>query len=72
MANLKAILRACNAMPVGKRYKIMFGECETDAEFVKKLKKLLVAVGMTGERGREGRHKLTFCHKLKLLFPHNI
>jgi len=52
VANLKAILRACNAMPIGKRYKIMFGECDTDADFVKKLKKLLVAVGMTGRRGR--------------------
>ena len=46
--NLKAILRACNLMPVGRMHTVVFGECRNDKDYVRKLKRLLVDAGMSG------------------------
>ena len=49
VSNLKAILRACNLMPIGKQHTVVFGECRNDNDYARKLKSLLKDAGMSGE-----------------------
>ncbi|KAI0234550.1 hypothetical protein LSAT2_015150 [Lamellibrachia satsuma] len=72
VTTLKAILRACNSMPVGKNYGIIFRECHTDAEFVKKLKRLLTDAGMTGRPSMKKAKNIRLKKELAELDTGNI
>ena len=46
---MEKVARHCGVLPVGKKYKTVFGDCYSDQDKIKKVKELLTEAGMTGE-----------------------